>query len=178
MPPETIADPLAPAVDLEGLGRLFRALENAESRILELEQTAEAEARRVAAWLDRETAPDRELATRLRALIADFARQQAQRQQAIGGHKRVSCPFGECEVRAQQPEYERDAEILSAWAEANGYTRTPPPPAPMTDWERIRKAGTPRGDRLVLPDGEVVPGVVVRERPDSVIIRTSRKETP
>jgi hypothetical protein len=172
-----LSAPLVAVTDRESLGQALRQLRDAQSRIAENIATHDAEVKRIGLWLSQETAMDYATIQNLTALIRPYALAEAERQVAMGGHKRVSHPDGECDVRAQQPEFERDVELLTPWAVANGYLRQPKVPDPELDWNRLKGDATVRGDRLVLGEtGELIPGVTVIARPDQVTIRPAKGE--
>jgi hypothetical protein len=154
-----------PVTDRASLGVALRAIKDAQSRIAENEATAEADAQRIARWLDAETASDKDLVVRLTALIRPYAIAEAERQVAMGGHKRVSVPDGDCEVRDQVPEVKRvNEEELTLWAVEQGLTRQPPIPDREICWNEIRKMALA---------GSHVPGVEVVPREPSVTVKVA-----
>ena len=168
--------PITAVTDLESLDRALQHMAMLQSRIAEVEATAAALHKRATEYEDAETEADSCELAGLTTLIEPFAREQAARQAAAGGRKEIRVPFGRVKVRELVPEIVREDEAaLGEWAMAEGYYRQPPQPAAVLDWKRIVSEGEPRGDRLVLPaTGEVIPGCVVRERPESVIIEVAR----
>jgi hypothetical protein len=168
--------PITAVTDLESLDRALQHMAMLQSRIAEVEATAAALHKRATEYEDAETEADSSELAGLTTLIEPFAREQAARQAAAGGRKEIRVPFGRVKVREQAPEiFREDERALSEWAAPMGYYRYPKVPEPVVDWARIVKEGEPRGERLVLPaTGEVIPGCVVRERPESVIIEVAR----
>jgi hypothetical protein len=162
-----------PVVDRASLGVALRAIKDAQSRVAENVATHDAEVKRVVAkveqiarWLDAETAGDKELVANLTALIRPYAIAEAERQVAMGGHKRVSVPDGDIEVRDQVPEVKRvDEEALMMWAAEHALIRRKPAPPPEVAWDEVRK--------LAL-GGEPVPGVEVVPKEPKVEVKVRR----
>lgn len=72
---------------------------------------------------------------------------------------------GKLVLKQQQPEYQRDESQMLAWAEQNApdYIKV----AKSVSWADLKKASAVVDDVLVYQGtGEVVPGVVVKARPD------------
>ena len=72
---------------------------------------------------------------------------------------------GKLVKKRQQPEFQRDDAAMVAWAKDNApaYVQVKESVA----WGELKKATETQGDKVIYKDtGEVVPGVVVVERPD------------
>lgn len=76
--------------------------------------------------------------------------------------KIIKLPYGKIQLKKQQPEFERDEEMLFSFAKDHGYTKI----KESTDWSTLKKQCQVVNGRLVTEDGEAVPGVVVTERDD------------
>ncbi len=149
-------------LSLEELRRAFRDLSMAQSRIAENEATAKWEKERADAWLAEETRADRETIVRLTGLIEGYARVESARQQATGGRKRLTWPWGRAEVRSMPPEVRRvDEEALTVWAVEHELTRQPRIPDREVAWDEVRKRALA---------GEAVPGVEIIPQPDRVVV--------
>lgn len=77
--------------------------------------------------------------------------------------KTIKLPFGQLKIRAQQPEYIRDAVTLLAWAKSSR------PDAVKVkeeaDWATIKKSVVAQdGKAIDTTSGEIVDGVTVEER--------------
>jgi hypothetical protein len=154
-----------PVTDRASLGVALRAIKDAQSRVAENVATHDAEVKRSDLWLSRETAMDYELIQNWTALIRPYAIAEAERQVAMGGHKRVSVPDGDVEVRDQVPEVKRvDEEALYLFAAGLALIRRRPAPDPEIRWDEIRK--------LALA-GEAVPGIEVVPREPSVTVKVA-----
>lgn len=72
-------------------------------------------------------------------------------------------PSGKLIRKAQQPNYIRDDSQLLPWAKENGLAKVVESP----DWASIKKRVTVSGNNAIdAESGEVIPGVVVEERPN------------
>jgi len=85
--------------------------------------------------------------------------------------KTIQLPCGTLVSSAQQPEWDIDDDTYMKWAlERNPETDTvkfPPPPDPKvmrTEVKKEFKDAAVSDGKVVLPDGEVVPGITVTER--------------
>jgi hypothetical protein len=164
--------PITAVTDLESLDRALQHMAMLQSRIAEVEATAAALHKRATEYEDAETEADSCELAGLTTLIEPFAREQAARQAAAGGRKEIRVPFGRVKVRAAEPEFERDPDALMDWAAETEFLVTTT--KVRVDWERLKANAKVSGEHLVIPaTGEIVPGVVVRDRPESVSIETS-----
>lgn len=77
--------------------------------------------------------------------------------------KSIDTPWGRISSREQQPEFQRDEATVLAWAEGTPFARTRP--LTTLDWKALKEHCHVRDGWLVTPEGEVVPGVEVVERP-------------
>ena len=159
---------------LHDLEAALRRLALIASRQEERRQTVEAEIERWKRWAEEDGAQDRKEEAWLRSQIALFASRWIAEGHTRG--KTVSTPSGRVELHAQPPLYQRDDAPLTEWAVANGFLRQPRIPDPVVDWEGIKRATVRHGDRLMLPGGEIVPGVTVADREDSVTVTLSEQQ--
>jgi len=166
--------------DDQSLAWCLRKVSTARSRMAEHATDAEAMRKKlreelagIDAWLDHVTAEDRRTVERMEGLAVDFlARLQFEDIEA-GREPKVksrSTPWGAVKSRALQPDYERDEDTLREWAVANQYIR---PAEPQIDWSAIKEATVVKGERLVLPGGEIVPGIRVAPKPRKYEVTTA-----
>ena len=73
-------------------------------------------------------------------------------------------PSGKLVLKKRGPEFERDDDQLLPWLKENIPALVKVKETP--DWANLKKHLTIVGDQAVDPDGEIVPGVTVTERPD------------
>lgn len=93
-----------------------------------------------------------------------YMREEIEKQLANGKKpkKTIKLPYGKMSLKTQQPEYQKDNDLLLEYAKSSGYVRI----KKETDWAELKKKCMVLGGKLVDPDGEIVPGVVVVERGD------------
>ena len=86
--------------------------------------------------------------------------------------KSIKTPWGEVSSRLQGPEFKREDNLVLHWAERYNFTTLVREKTTREiNWEGIRMLCHVRDDNLVTPDGEVVPGVTVFERPLKVTVK-------
>ncbi|NTW04556.1 MAG: hypothetical protein HGA27_00375 [Peptococcaceae bacterium] len=88
--------------------------------------------------------------------------------------KTIKLPHGELQMRAQQPEFTKDDEVLLAWAKENHpeFIIVPPTPEPKLDWPGLKKTAHILNEQIVDPaTGEIIPGISVVERPAKFTIK-------
>lgn len=73
-------------------------------------------------------------------------------------------PGGKLVLKKQGPEFERNDEQLLPWLKENIPALVKVKEAP--DWANLKKHLTVIGDKAADPDGEIVPGITVVERPE------------
>lgn len=76
--------------------------------------------------------------------------------------KTVKLPYGSISLKKQQPEFVKDEEVLLGYAKEAGFVKV----KESTDWAELKKSCQIVEDKLISPDGEVIPGVSVVERED------------
>lgn len=161
-----------PPIDLsnaENVMLAFRQLRDAQSRIAEERATAESmrakirkDLEAIDEWERTATARDVSFATFLTAQLEIHMRH---RRAADPECKSIKTPWGEITSRAQDPEYTREEVPLREWAQSTGFMRPVKPVEPDVDWAKLKKACHVKDGRLIDPEGEVVPGVKVVEKP-------------
>lgn len=155
-----------PIMDLVELGRAFRALANARSRIDEIVQTARAETERIQLWRQQATEKDQRTVTYFEGLIGAYA--LSRREDSKGHDKSLTTPYGRVETREQEPEYIKEDKPLLAWATQRGYVRHQT--MVSLDWARLKKDAERQAGGVLVLNGEVVPGVTVRDREPTVTV--------
>ena len=73
-------------------------------------------------------------------------------------------PSGKLVMKRQAPEFERNNELLLPWLKENLPALVKVEESP--DWGNLKKHLTVVGDKAADPDGEIIPGITVVERPD------------
>lgn len=87
---------------------------------------------------------------------------QAQLNSGKKPKKTINLPYGKIALKKQQPEFQKDEEVLLSYAQEAGFYKT----KVTTDWAELKKNCTVSDGKLVDENGEVVPGVTVVERDD------------
>lgn len=97
-------------------------------------------------------------------LLEGFIRSGVQKDVEAGKKptKTVKTLHGAIQLRKQQPEFNRDADMLFDFAKESGYTKT----TIATDWATLKKDSKVVNGHMVTKDGEIVKGVEVVERED------------
>lgn len=138
--------------------RKITAVEKARE---EARAAARAEIDRINAWLKEEEKQADRAREHLDYLLEDYHR----RVLAETGQKTIKLPHGELQIRARQPEYQRDEKHLKDWARENR-PEFLVPQEPKLNWTALKKNLTVAGGQAVDKEtGEVVPGITVIERP-------------
>lgn len=84
--------------------------------------------------------------------------------------KSIKTPYGTLKLTKQQPEFIKDDEQLFTYAKSNGFVKI----KESTDWSALKKSASINGDKLVSEDGEVIPGVTVKEREDKFELKLNK----
>lgn len=123
---------------------------------------AEAEAGRIARWLDEVNAPLRKQAAYLTTILEGYARHERE----TTGRKTIILPYGKIASRPAADKWDVDEDSFIAWAEGSGIAdlvKVTKKPALTV----IKGAFNVAEDGTVLtPEGEPVPGVTVTPAPD------------
>lgn len=151
----------------------LRKLAKIERSRNEARAAAKAEIERMQAWLaDEEKKADQErgffefhLEDYHRRLFAENPKE-----------KTIKLPHGELQLRAQQPEFQKDEAVLLTWAKENRkeFVVTPPPPEPKLDWAELKKSlivEVEKGQAFDPETGELIPGLTVIKRPEKFNIK-------
>ncbi|WP_458732384.1 host-nuclease inhibitor Gam family protein [Bacillus subtilis] len=93
-----------------------------------------------------------------------YMRQDIEEQKKKGYQpkKVMKLPYGTVKLIKQQPEYKRNEEELKEYAKAQGFMKV----SESVDWSSIKSKCQVAGNKLVDPNGQIVPGVTVIERED------------
>lgn len=146
--------------------RKITAIERARE---EARAAARAETERIKAGLEEEEKQADRAREHLDYLLEDYHR----RVLAETGQKTIKLPHGELQIRARQPEYQRDEALLKAWARENRPEMLVPR-EPKLNWTALKKKLQVVGNQVVDKEtGEVVPGITVIERPAGFKIKLS-----
>ncbi|MFD9413096.1 host-nuclease inhibitor Gam family protein, partial [Streptomyces sp. NPDC059989] len=86
-----------------------------------------------------------------------YMRQEVEEQKKKGRkpQKTIKLPYGTLKLIKQQPEFQRNDSELLGYAKENGFLKV----AESVDWSSIKSKCTVFGDKLIDPEGQLVPGV-------------------
>lgn len=126
----------------------------------DIAQAADAEILRIADWAAAEQRKLLDSANYFERLLIDY------HQHIIADDPRaktVTLPHGKLTVRQQQPQYQRDDDVLLEWAKATSPELVVVSESP--NWIEIKQYGKAVGGQFFDPaTGEVIPGVTVIHR--------------
>lgn len=145
----------------------LRKIAKIESDRKEARTAARAEIERIQAWLaDEEKKADQDRGF-FEFHLEDYHRRQLAENKKL---KTIKLPHGELQLRAQHPEYQKNENVLLAWAMKNmPHLITFPQwirPDPKLDWAGLKSAlMVEKGQAFDPETGERIPGITVVERP-------------
>jgi hypothetical protein len=162
----------------EDVGWMMRQIQQAKSRMAEEDATGAA----LIARLHEEivmvalhvTAASKTDADRIDYLEAQLTAHLLNKRAADPGVKSIRTPWGEVSSREQPAEFQRDDAELLVWLQVYGkddWIRQKSSYA--VAWDTIKADCHVRGDKLVTPEGEVLPGVTVVERPLKIVVKVA-----
>ncbi|MER2057211.1 MAG: host-nuclease inhibitor Gam family protein [Niallia sp.] len=127
-------------------------------------KTLEEHVQRLKEWGEKEKEPLTEKQSYYANMLQYYLSEEIEKQVASGKKpkKTLSLPYGKISFKKQQPEFIKDDDTLLEYAKANNLIST----VVKTDWASIKKQAQIHNGKLYDPNGEVIPGVEVVERPD------------
>lgn len=138
--------------------RKIRAL---TTKVMDAKNLAQAEIDRIKEWEEAEVADANESIKFFHGLLEEWHRKQLLNDPK---QKTIKLPYGQLQMRAQQPEYIRDEAKLRPWLEQN-MPQFLVPQAPKLDWASLKKSIIDAGDIALDPEtGEHIPGIQVEQR--------------
>lgn len=154
----------------------LRNIAKYEADIAEAKVLAEKRKLQIEAWLKAITEENDRQITFFTSLLEPYAKQQI-----IGKKRSIKLPTGTFGFKVQQPEFFRDDEKLVKWAEKNAAEYIVK--NPTLKWAEFKSESnvfetfeeTPEGIvkklTFIAPDGQVVPDIIVVERPDKFYVK-------
>ena len=131
----------------------LRKMSKIKAEIEENNKVAQAEIERITAWRDEENEKLERSISFFESLLHEFFLSQRESDPKL---KTMKLPHGTLKMRAQQPQYEYDEEILLSWAKENL-------PEAVVIKESVAKTLV---KKHIQETGEMVPGVTITERPE------------
>ena len=155
--------------DLNGANWAFRKLKAIEEQEKEIKRLADKEFDRIDEWLKTELARTDRDKGYFEGLLTAYLITEREKDPKF----KVSTPYGKVSTRKQQPNFEYDVNKFIDWAIDNEredlvkITKTPIK-------AEVKKVFEVHEGRLIDPEtGEIVAGVEVIDRPDSVIVKVA-----
>jgi len=134
-------------------------------------EIAEEEARRLQEWLDAVNKPINQSALFFEGLLIDYAMRC--RENSEDQRKTISLPAGKIATRSPAPKWDIDAEVFLPWARLNNPELIRVKEEPALQVIKDEFAGFPvvsHESIVFTEDGEIVPGIIVREQDISITI--------
>ena len=152
--------------DLDAANWAFRKLAALEKKQLEYEDLAKKEKERIELWLQGETEKTNQSKRFFESLLEEYFYENKQ----IDPKFKISTPYGKVSSRKQQSQWEYDNEIVISSLKNAGLDsliRIKEEPSKS----EIKKALHVANGQVVTPDGEIIEGIKVTERPDAIVIK-------
>jgi len=131
----------------------LRKMSRIKAEIEENNKVAQAEIERIIAWRDKENEKLERSISFFESLLHEFFLSQRESDPKL---KTMKLPHGTLKMRAQQPQYEYDEDVLLPWAKENL-------PEAVVTKESVAKNAV---KKYIQETGEAVPGVTIIERPE------------
>lgn len=145
----------------------FRKLKAIKDKEKEVQDLYQAEIDRIKSWKDKELKQFENGKEFFESLLTEYFIEQKK----IDPNFKVSTPYGKVSSRKQQPKFKRDEDILLQWTKQNKpeYVKVKESP----DWAGLKKEIEVKNNVAVTKDGEIIEGVIVEERPDSINVKVA-----
>ena len=135
----------------------LRKMSRIKAEIEENNRVAQAEIDLIVSWRDEENEKLERSISFFESLLHEFFLQLRESDPKL---KTMKLPHGTLKMRAQQPQYEYDEEILLSWAKENL-------PEAVVIKESVAKTPV---KKHIQETGELVPGVTITERPEKFAV--------
>lgn len=135
----------------------LRKMSRIQAEIEENNQVTQAEIERIISWRDEENEKLERSISFFEGLLYEYFMALRQEDPKL---KTMKLPHGTLKMRAQQPQYEYDEEILLSWAKENL-------PEAVVIKESVAKTLV---KKHIQETGELVPGVTITERPEKFAV--------
>ena len=162
--------------DLEGAAEAHRRIVFHHERMAQLDKIMEeqiapflAKIEKIKAWNTEAKEEHLDRIDNYRYLLEEYMRAEYQKQVDAGKKpkKSIKLPFGSIALKKQQPEFEKDEDLLYLYAEENDLLKV----KREIDWASIKAKAEVKNGVLVDENGEIVPGVKVKEREDKFEVK-------
>lgn len=153
--------------NLESCNWAFRKLAKIKLEEDEIKKVAEKEFERIEAWQKQELAKNEDSKAFFEGLLVEYYSKERLENPKF----KISTPYGKVSSRKLQPSYEYDNDKFIAWAKENEYSNLIRIKEEVSKAD-VKKAFKINGNQLLDENtGQIVDGVTVVERPDSVSVK-------
>ena len=151
--------------DLDSANWAFRKLAAIERKRNEIKELANKEIERIRQWQEQEEKGLNNSKEFFEGLLTEYF----VRQKEVDPKFKLSTPYGKVSSRKQQPKWNYEDEKVLNWLKENDKELIRVKYEP--DKREIKKKYEVVGNTVVTEDGEIVEGITVEERPDSINIK-------
>lgn len=142
-----------------------RKIASYEDAKKEAEDLAKKRIDQIRAWLESEKATNDKQIEYLSELVRPFAETRLKDAKK----RSIKLPCGTIGFRKAAPKVERDEDKLLPWVKVNAPDKYET--MELIKWGELKKVLKFKGDKAITEDGEVVPGIMVAEQPDSFYVK-------
>ena len=151
--------------DLDSANWAFRKLAAIEKKRAEIKELADKEVERIRNWQQQEEESLNNSKEFFEGLLTEYY----VRQKEVDPKFKISTPYGKVSSRKQQPKWNYEDEKVLKWLRENDTEL-------IRIKEEVNKAELKKkyqvaGNEVVTEDGEIVEGITIEERPDSINIK-------
>ena len=151
--------------DLDSANWAFRKLAAIERKRKEIQELADREIERIKDWQNQEEESLNNSKEFFEGLLTEYF----VRQKEVNPKFKLSTPYGRVSSGKQQPKWIYDNDKVVEWLKENDKELIRVKYEP--DKREIKKKYEVVGNTVVTEDGEIVEGITVEERPDSINIK-------
>lgn len=151
--------------DLDSANWAFRKLAAIERKRKEIQELADREIERIKDWQNQEEESLNNSKEFFEGLLTEYF----VRQRELDPKFKLSTPYGRVSSRKQQPKWIYDNDKVVEWLKENDKELIRVKYEP--DKREIKKKYEVVGNTVVTEDGEIVEGITIENRPDSINIK-------
>ena len=153
--------------NLDSANWAFRKLAAIERKRGEIKELADKEIERIKEWQEQEEKGLNNSKEFFEGLLTEYFI----RQKEVDPKFKISTPYGKVSSRKQQPKWNYDNDKVIEWLKKNNSELIRIKEEP--DKREIKKAYKVVGNSVVTENGEIVEGITVEDRPDSITVKVA-----
>ena len=153
--------------NLDSANWAFRKLAAIERKRSEIKELADKEIQRIKEWQKQEEKGLNNSKEFFEGLLTEYFI----RQREVDPKFKISTPYGKVSSRKQQPKWNYDNDKVVEWLKKNNSELIRIKEEP--DKREIKKAYKVVGNNVVTENGEIVEGITVEDRPDSITVKVA-----